>query len=90
MGKPRFRIKLNRAHEKSGNTAYAVAKALDLNEGTVRKYLTSEVETEVLLSHVILIAKFYDLNWRDPAVVEVIEYDDTDPNVATLSEKAVA
>lgn len=73
MKKPRFIIKLHEAHAKSGLTAYRVATDLGLNEGTVRKYLTGEVKAEVLPNHVLKLAEYYGLDWRDPSVIEVIE-----------------
>lgn len=71
----KFRIKLQTAHIKSGKTAYAVARDLNLNQGTVRKYATEIVETEWLPAHVIQLADYYGVDWRDPDVVEVIEED---------------
>jgi len=76
MNKPRFRIKLKDAHEKSGLTSYAVAKRLGMNHGTVRKYLTEDVEAEALYPQVLKLLRFYGLNWRDPAVIEVLDADE--------------
>lgn len=84
--KKRFRINLKDAHEKSGLTSYAVAKQLNINspdkpivtESTVRKYATRIVETDVLLSYVILMAEFYGVDWHDPAIVQVIEEDESE------------
>lgn len=72
-----FKIKLNRIHEQYENlTAYEVAKQLNLNENTVRKFLTSEVIRERLPNHVIEIAEFYGVDWKNPDVVEIIEVDE--------------
>ena len=81
MKKPRFLINLKDAHEKSGLTAYAVAKRLNLNESTVRKYATQIVETTELLSHVILLAEFYGVDWHDPTIVLVIEGDESEGQI---------
>ena len=78
----RFRIDLQSAHKKSGKTPYAVARDLNLNQNTVRKYATEIVESDWLPSHVIQLAEYYEVDWRDPAVVQVIE--DTDPKSKTL------
>ncbi len=69
----KFRINLQPAHAKSGKTAYAVAKELGLNQNTVRKYATEIVVTDWLPAHVIQLADFYGVDWRDPLVVEVTE-----------------
>lgn len=68
----RFLIKLKDAHEEKGLTAYAVAKTLNMNWNTVSKYVTAYVETETLPVQVIELTEFYGLDWRDPAVIEVI------------------
>lgn len=78
MAKPRFLIKLKNVHEQHGLSPYAVAKKLDLNQNTVRKYLTEDVETDELLSHVLMLIDFFDLDWKDPAVIEVIEAEEDD------------
>lgn len=72
MPKTRFLIKLKQAHENKGLTPYAVAKQLGLNQNTVRKYATEEIEADVLPAHVIQLANFYGVDWRDPAIIEVI------------------
>jgi len=78
MKQPRFIIKLHEAHAKSGLTAYRVATDLGLNEGTVRKYLTGEVRAVFLPNHVLQLAEYYGLDWRDPSVIEVIDQTDKD------------
>lgn len=72
----RYVIHLRNALKKSGLTAYAVAKKLQLNKNTVRKYLSEDVVLEQLPSHVIDIVEFFGLDWRNPDVIEVIEVDD--------------
>lgn len=78
MKKPRFRINLIDAHRRKGLTPYAVAKQLDLNQSTVRKYANHIVETDELLSHVILLAEYYGVDWHDPHIVEIVEEDEGD------------
>lgn len=71
--KPKIIIKLSAAHKKSGLTAYEVAKRLDLNEGTVRKYTSNDVTASFLPNHVLQLIKFYGLDWHDPEVIEIID-----------------
>ena len=66
-----FRIRLHDLHEKSGLTAYAVAKETGLIQTTVRKYVTEDVISERIHNYVVTLAEFYGVDWRD--VVEVIE-----------------
>jgi transcriptional regulator with XRE-family HTH domain len=75
MGK-RYVIHLKDALNQSGLTAYAVAKRLGLNKNTVNKYLKQDVVAEYLPAHVLDIAGFLGLDWRDPDVIEVIEVED--------------
>jgi hypothetical protein len=67
----KFRIRLHDLHEKSGLTAYAVAKETGLIENTVRKYVTEEVVSERIYNYVVTLAEFYGVDWLD--VVDVIE-----------------
>lgn len=76
----RFLIKLQKAHEDFGWSTYAVAKELGLAYNTVNKYVSSNVISDTLPTQVIQLAEFYGVDWKDPAVVEVIEdSDDTQP-----------
>ena len=78
-------IKLKDAHEKSGLSAYAVAKELNLNGNTVRKYVQQDNVMQYIPVHVIQLAKFYGVDWRDPEIVEVIEESgDDSPETKTL------
>jgi len=72
----KFRIKLQQAHKNSGKTAYKVAQDLGLNQNTVRKYATEEVVADWLPGHVISLAEYYGLDWRNPAVVEIVNVED--------------
>lgn len=72
----RYIIHLRDALKKSGLTAYAVAKQLGLNKNTVHKYLVQDVTAEYLPAHVIDIAEFLGLDWRDPDVIEVIQVEE--------------
>lgn len=70
-----FKIKLNRIHEQENLfTPYEVAKQLNLNENTVRKYLTREVTGQMLPVYIEAIASFYGVDWHD--VVEIIDTDE--------------
>lgn len=71
--KVKFAIKLKDAHQQSGLTPYRVSKHTGLSQTTIRKYTDSdEVITEYIPSAVVVLAQFYDVNWRDPAIVDVI------------------
>jgi len=72
----RFQIKLHEAHKQSGLTVYAVAKRLNMNFNTVNKYVSSDLTVERLPPEIKKIAAFYGLDWRDPAVVEIVEVED--------------
>jgi transcriptional regulator with XRE-family HTH domain len=77
-----FRINLKTAHEKTGLTYYAVAKKTGLAQNTVRKYAENEVVSPYLPTAVVVLAAFYGLDWRDPAVVEIVESSE-DPEMQT-------
>lgn len=72
----RVLIKLKDAHEKSGLTAYAVAKELNLNANTVRKYVNQDNVMQYIPVHVIQLAEFYGVDWRSSEIVEVIEEEE--------------
>lgn len=72
----RFLVKLKDVAEKDGRTAYAVAKQSGLNYNTVNKFISSYIELDRLPAHVLTLVEFYKRDWRDPAVIEVIEIED--------------
>lgn len=74
-----YLVKLKGAHKKAKLTRYAVARDTGLNYTTVNKYLSKDVQTDVLPAHVITICEFLHLDWHDPAVIEVIEVKDESP-----------
>ena len=90
MKNPRFLVKLKEPHERSGLSAYEVAKRLGLNAVTVRKWVTNNVEAEFLPDHVLKIVNFYGLDWRDPAVIEVVDVaeDESTGQLKTLLASA--
>lgn len=68
----KYRIRLKALHDKTGLTAYAVAKRAGITETTTRKYVYSEeVISDTLPIAVTLLADFYGVDWRD--VVETFE-----------------
>jgi len=72
-----FKIKLNRIHEeREGPTAYEIAKRLNLNENTVRTYLSGEVTRRMLPVYIKDLADFFGVDWRDSNIVEIIEVAD--------------
>lgn len=83
-------IKLKAVHEASGRSQYSVAKATGISLNTVKKYIGNKVEGEgveagYLPIEVIALCKHYGVDWRDPAIVEVIEADDEDELKAPLA-----
>lgn len=75
----KFRIRLHDVHRNSGLTVYRVAKSTGLNSNTLHRYVSNgDIITRRLESHVLELAKFYGVDWRDPAVVDVIEVDEED------------
>lgn len=75
----RLKIKLHEVHNKTGFTPYMVGKLTGVNKSTVAKYVSNgDVIMEKLENAVFVLAKFYGVDWRDPAIVEVIEVDDAD------------
>lgn len=77
MPTPKFRIRLHEAHRKSGLTVYRVMKLTGLNSNTIHKYVSNgDVITGRIESHVLELAKFYGVDWRDPDIIEVIEVGD--------------
>lgn len=79
MDNVHFRINLKDAHERSGVTAYQVAKETGLALGTVYKYSrSSDIKTDRLENPVIVLAQYYGVDWRDPAVVEVVYQNGND------------
>lgn len=78
----KFRIRFRDLHEKSGLTAYAVAKETGLIENTVRKYVTKEVVSERIYNYVVTLAEYYGADWKD--VVEVIDDEEIEnPEIKT-------
>ena len=94
-----FLIKLKDVHEQSGKSIYRVAKETGLVYNTVSKYVTTYVVAEKLTSEVIQLAAYYGANWRDPAVVAIIEEEadtqqfeplDDEPDCLPLPDQAIA
>lgn len=77
MRKTKFKVTLKAAHERSGLSAYAVGKRTGIAQNTIRKYILPE---SVIASHIegqlIELTKFFGVDWRDPAIIEVIEVND--------------
>lgn len=74
----KFLVKLKDVHEKSNKTIYRVAKESGVVYNTAKRYVTNWVETDFLSPEVIQLAEYYGVDWRDPAVVEIIEVDEED------------
>lgn len=71
----KFLVKLKATHDASGLTAYRVAEETGLSHATVRRYATSNAEVDTIQQAVIILAKFYGVNWRSPEIIEVIAED---------------
>jgi len=77
MSKTMFRISLRDAHQRSGLSAYAVTKRTGIAQNTVRKYILPEsVTAERIEGLVIELTKLYGVDWRDPAIIDVVEVND--------------
>lgn len=75
----KFVIKLGPVHEKSGLTRYRVAKDLNLSHNTVAKYVDEpEIVVDYITPMVIGMCDYYGVDWRDPAIIEVLEEDETE------------
>lgn len=82
----KFLIKLHVVHEASGKTVYRVAKESGLVYNTVNKYTSGPVEADILSPEVVRLANYYGVDWRDPAVIEIVyEEGDTQP-VKTIDD----
>lgn len=74
MSDQKFIIRLHNVHRATGMTVYRVAKLTGMNPNTVGKYVgDGDVITGRLEGAVVQLAKFYGVDWRDPAIIEVIE-----------------
>lgn len=74
MTEQRFVIKLHQVHRERGLSVYRVAKSTGINKNTVLKYLANgDIIIGRLESHVLELAKFYGVDWRDPAIIDVVE-----------------
>lgn len=72
----KFRIRLKPVHEKSGMSPYKVWKKTGVAQTTVRKYVDADEVIQTYIPNVVVtLANFYGVDWRDPAIVEVIEED---------------
>lgn len=73
----RFRIKLGEIHKQTKLSPYMVAKQTGLAQNTVRKYVeVDEIVVDYIPSSLITLTGFYGVDWRDPAIIEVIEAED--------------
>lgn len=83
----KFLIKLNAVHDQSEKSVYRVTKDTGLVYNTVKRYVTNVVEAELLSRDVIKLAEYYGVDWRDPAVIEIIDDETADTRpVETVDE----
>lgn len=75
----KFRIRLKSIHEQRGVTYYRVAKESGVSHNTVQKYAEVEyVDSDILPTAVVALARYYGVPWSSPPLVEVIEVNDED------------
>ena len=75
--KLRFVIRLKGAHQASGQSYAEVKRAIgNISPTTVGYYASQERISKRVPIEVIQMAEHYGVDWRDPAIVEVIELDD--------------
>jgi len=75
----KFSITLKPIHEKTGLSPYMVAKRLGVSQTTVRKYVDNDEVVQAFVPIVVVqLADFYGVNWRDPAIVNVIDAEATE------------
>jgi hypothetical protein len=72
---PKFKVKLKSVHKRSGLSYYRVAKDTGLPMNTVIRYAKHDPVVSRLENTFIILCDYYGVDWRDPAVVEVIEED---------------
>ncbi len=75
----RFMVRLAGVHAKSGKTVYRVAKDLGMSYNTVRKYVLTDVECELIPPEVMRLAAYYGLTWEQ--AVSIIEEADVDADI---------
>lgn len=73
-GTSRILIKLKDAHAAKGESIYQVAKNLNMNYNTAKRFVTQDVIVEKMPPDVLRLAAYYGCNLQD--VVWVIEVQD--------------
>lgn len=75
----KFHIKLKNVHEQSGKSAYRVWKDTGISPTTIAKYIAQDyTEADYLPTTVIDLTKYYQVDWRDPKVIEIVEISEDD------------
>lgn len=91
MSRVKFIVRLKSVHDKTGLTAYAVARKVNASENTVRKYVDSDnVVSSSIFGVVIELCNFYGVDWRDPNIVETLIENDEDEDEAEIKEALTA
>lgn len=76
----KFRVRIKQAHDATGLSVYAVTKETGLSYNTVKKYvLPEQVIADYLPTEVLKLVEYYGLDWRNPAVLELVEVDPDEP-----------
>lgn len=79
MKQRKFRIKLHEAHANSKRSVYSIHKQIEglgVSYNTVYKYLSEDLTVDRLPPEIEIIATALGLDWRDPAVVGIIEVEE--------------
>lgn len=82
----KFVIKLGPVHERSGLTRYRVAKDLNLSHNTVAKYVDEpQIVVDYITPMVTALCDYYGVDWRDPAIIELIEDEEEETESPLLA-----
>lgn len=88
-GALKFRVSLKQVHEQTGLTHYAVAKRANVAINTVVRYTEKDViELDRIESSLVRLLDAYGLDWRNPAVVEIVDCDEN-PEIKSLHRQTV-
>jgi len=81
-----FKVKLKPVHEKSGLSKYRVQKDLNLSYNTISRYVDEpEVVVGFISPEVVGMCTYYGVDWRDPAIIELIENEETESESPLLA-----
>lgn len=83
----KFIVRLREAHLASGLSKYRVARDNGISDNSISKYVDEDsCEFGQLSTQVIKLCEYYGVDWRDPAIVEVIHDEAEDELSGQLLE----